>query len=101
MEELQTDKQLTHFDYMRDPYGINDINFPEKLNITSDEAKESQIINIVVPEGIRNTLDITVGKSNLRLCTKDNLHCFRTRVVMTNKKFPGFDSSSYQYVAYT
>lgn len=97
MEDLQTDKQLTHFDYQQDPHGINDINFPEKLNMTDDDsqAKESQIINIVVPEGLRNTLDITVGKSNLRLCTKDNLHCFRTRVVMTNKKFPGFDSSSY------
>jgi hypothetical protein len=38
MEDLQADKQLTHFDFHRDPYGIDDINFPEKLNMETDDS---------------------------------------------------------------
>lgn len=107
MYRLQNDTEQTHYEMKRDPLGISSINFPQKMNSTADkefyqsDKKHSQIINIIVPEGIRNTLDINVGDPNLKLCTEDLLHCFRARVVMTTKKFPGFDSSSYQYVVFT
>ena len=45
-------------------------------------------------------MDITVGDPNLMLCTRWTDQCFRTRVVMTTKKFPGFGSSSYRYISY-
>ena len=59
------------------------------------------MINIIIPEGTRDRMDIKVGEDNMRICTWTLQHCFKTRVVMTTKKFPGFEASSYPYITYT
>ena len=106
MYRLQDDEKLTKFNRVRDERNIIDMTFPGRFNASFDqfyqfEDKQSQIINIIIPEGTRSTLDITVGRENLQLCTKDLHFCFRTRVVMTTRKFPGFASSSYQFISFT
>lgn len=46
-------------------------------------------------------MDISVGDPNLQLCTEDSTRCFKARVVMTTKKFPGFEASSYRWIIFS
>lgn len=62
------------------------------------EEKDTAILNIIIPEGTRNRLDISVGEDNLRLCS--HLKCIKVRVVMTVQKFPGFEASSYPFIQF-
>lgn len=53
---------------------------------------ETQIINIIIPEGSRNYLGVEVGKPNLKLCINKNNQCYKARVIAMAKKFPGFQN---------
>ena len=73
----------------------------DKLDIVhsfneSVKVEQSEIINLVIPEGTRNRLDVKVGDPNLRLCY-GTTKCYRVRIVAMANKFPGFLSFSRFY----
>jgi hypothetical protein len=62
-----------------------------------EEEKLSEVINIVIPEGTRNYLDLTIGDENLKLCHTHVGKCYRAKVVVMASKFPGFSLFSKHY----
>jgi hypothetical protein len=71
-----------------------------------DEFQEgpSQIINVIIAEGVRDNLDVEIGHPNLKLCIScysGKKFCFRTRVIIMANKYPGFlKFSKYKPISY-
>jgi len=53
------------------------------------------VIDLILPSGEKNFLDVEVGNANLKLCTIKNKYCFRARAVMMAQKFPGIFFTDY------
>lgn len=63
-------------------------------------AEPQQIINLLLPTGLRQTLDIQVGRPHLRLCLGKG-RCFRARAVGLVDTFPGVPNfSRYYYISF-
>ena len=62
-------------------------------------AEPTQIINLLLPTGLSQTLDIQVGEPHLKLCLKGL--CFKARAVALVDTFPGVPNfSRYYYISY-
>lgn len=78
------------YTFQRDEKHLVKMNDEETDNFYDEEEKLSEVINIVVPEGSRNYLDLKIGDENLKLCQTRIGKCYRTKVVVLASKFPGF-----------
>lgn len=64
-------------------------------------TRHSQIINVIVPEGFRDQLNIKAGDEHYKLCLTGLGHCFRARIVVLASNWPTFATfSKYRFVSY-
>lgn len=92
MHDIGENSELTNYVEKPDELNVIDTNAGQKHFVY-----DSQVINLMVPEGLRNHFNSFAGQDNLKLCV-DNMmeHCFKARIVAMANKVPG----TYRYSRY-
>jgi len=81
MYQISNDTLLTHFTRQDDEFSVT-------FN-PNNTAKNSQIINLIIPSASQDFFSIKAGDKSMRLCFVNKMLCYRTRVIALVSKFPG------------
>ena len=87
----------SNFTLKRDKDHLVTMNDEEEGPFYETDDVQSQIINLIVPEGTKMYLGLHLQDPNLKLCWDQLGKCYRARVVVFAQKFPGHAKFSKYY----